>query len=178
MVGAKNVVQMVTDNAANYKAAGKMLTTRYRHMVWSPCAAHCLNLILKDVSELDNVKHIITLASRVTVFIYNHKWPLSCIEARYFVMMPGGIYRDGEGEFSRISAVKGRSQHCPDEWWRLFARKYPKIQEFAIKILSQTASSSGCERNWSVFERIHTKRRNRLEHKRLNDRVYVHYKRI
>ncbi|GKC15061.1 hypothetical protein Tco_1011843 [Tanacetum coccineum] len=165
MVGAKNVVQMVTDNAANYKAAGKMLTTRYRYMVWSPCAAHCLNLILKDVSELDNVKHIITLASRVTVFIYNHKWPLSWLRKRhgwteiirpattrfgvhlnmiekYF---PGdecievtkllGIYRDGEGEFSRISTVKGRSQHRPDEWWRLFAGKYPKIQEFAIKIL-------------------------------------------
>uniref|UniRef100_A0A0D2ZZ75 HAT C-terminal dimerisation domain-containing protein n=3 Tax=Brassica TaxID=3705 RepID=A0A0D2ZZ75_BRAOL len=45
----------------------------------------------------------------------------------------------------------------------------------AIRILSQTASSSGCERNWSVFERIHTKKRNKLEHQRLNDLVYVHY---
>ena len=32
--------------------------------------------------ELDNVKHIITLASRVTVFIYNHKWPLSWLRKR------------------------------------------------------------------------------------------------
>ena len=73
---------MVTDNVANYKPAGKMLTNRYRYMVWSPCATHCLNLILKDVSELDNVKHIIKLASRVTVFIYNHKWPLSWLRKR------------------------------------------------------------------------------------------------
>ncbi|CAN1130585.1 hypothetical protein LINPERPRIM_LOCUS13314, partial [Linum perenne] len=51
----------------------------------------------------------------------------------------------------------------------------PLIQNLAIKLLSQTASSSGCERNWSVFERIHTKRRNRLEHKRLSDLVFVHY---
>ncbi|XP_019429281.1 PREDICTED: uncharacterized protein LOC109336907 [Lupinus angustifolius] len=43
------------------------------------------------------------------------------------------------------------------------------------KILSQTTSSSGCERNWSVFERIHTTKRNKLERKRLNDLVYVHY---
>nr|GEY70192.1 hypothetical protein [Tanacetum cinerariifolium] len=82
IVGAKNVVQMVTDNAANYKAAGKMLTNRYRHMVWFPCAAHYLNLVLKDISKLDNVKDIITLASRVTIFIYNHKWPLSWLRKR------------------------------------------------------------------------------------------------
>ncbi|CAN1836109.1 hypothetical protein LINPERHAP1_LOCUS34645 [Linum perenne] len=51
----------------------------------------------------------------------------------------------------------------------------PLLHNIAIKLLSQTASSSGCERNWSVFERIHTKRRNRLEHKRLSDLVFVHY---
>ncbi|CAL0322859.1 unnamed protein product [Lupinus luteus] len=48
------------------------------------------------------------------------------------------------------------------------------VSQLAIKILSQTTSSSGCERNWSVFERIHTTKRNKLEHKRLNDLVYVH----
>ena len=42
-------------------------------------------------------------------------------------------------------------------------------------MLSQTCSASGCERNWSVFERIHTKKRNRLEQKRLNDLVFVQY---
>ena len=41
--------------------------------------------------------------------------------------------------------------------------------------MSQPCSASGCERNWSVFERIHTKKRNRLEHKWLNDMVYVQY---
>jgi len=49
------------------------------------------------------------------------------------------------------------------------------LQRFAIRILSQTCSASGCERNWSVFERIHTHKRNRLEQKRLNDLVFVQY---
>nr|GEY04906.1 hypothetical protein [Tanacetum cinerariifolium] len=80
-----------------------------------------------------------------------------------------------KGNFGRISAVQGRTKHCPDEWWRMFGGDCPILQNFAIRILSQTASSSDCERNWSVFERIHTKRRNRLEHQRLNDLVYVHY---
>ena len=41
--------------------------------------------------------------------------------------------------------------------------------------MSQTCSASGCEHNWSVFERIHTHKRNRLEQKRLNDLVFVQY---
>ncbi|KAL6494206.1 hypothetical protein OROGR_031006 [Orobanche gracilis] len=44
-----------------------------------------------------------------------------------------------------------------------------------MRILSQTSSSSGCECNWSVFDRIHTKKRNKLEHQSLNDLVFVHY---
>ncbi|CAL5349728.1 unnamed protein product [Camellia sinensis] len=51
------------------------------------------------------------------------------------------------------------------------------MQTFVIKILSLTCSSSGCERNWSVFEHIHTKKRNRLAQKRLNDLVFVKYNR-
>jgi hypothetical protein len=42
-------------------------------------------------------------------------------------------------------------------------------------VLSQTCSASRCERNWSIFERIHTKKRNHLEQKRLNDLVFVQY---
>lgn len=62
-----------------------------------------------------------------------------------------------------------------DEWWRLFGSSAPNLQKLAIKVLSQTSSSSWCERNWNVFDRIHTKKRNRLEHQRLNDLVFVHY---
>ncbi|KAK8938450.1 hypothetical protein KSP39_PZI011345 [Platanthera zijinensis] len=58
------------------------------------------------------------------------------------------------------------------EYLVLVLHNYKKL---AIRILSQTSSSSGCERNWSVFEQIHTTRRNHLEHQRLNDLVYVCY---
>ncbi|KAF1858724.1 hypothetical protein Lal_00044757 [Lupinus albus] len=50
----------------------------------------------------------------------------------------------------------------------------PMVSQLAIQILSQT-TSYGHERNSSVFERIHTTKRNKLEDKRLNDLVYVHY---
>ncbi|XP_073019394.1 uncharacterized protein [Primulina eburnea] len=34
-----------------------------------------------------------------------------------------------------------------------------------------------CERNWSVFEHLHSKKRNRLEQKHLNDLVFIKYNR-
>jgi hypothetical protein len=50
-----------------------------------------------------------------------------------------------------------------DVWWRNYGARAPNLQKFAIRILSQTCTSSGCERNWSVFEKIHSKKRTRLE---------------
>lgn len=51
----------------------------------------------------------------------------------------------------------------------------PILQKYALRIVSQCVSSSGCERNWSTFALIHTKLRNRLGYEKLNDLVYVNY---
>ncbi|XP_010266340.1 PREDICTED: uncharacterized protein LOC104603870 [Nelumbo nucifera] len=60
------------------------------------------------------------------------------------------------------------------QWWLRFGCDTPNLKRIVVRILSQTCSSSICERNWSVFECIHMKIRNRLEHQKLNDLVYVH----
>ncbi|XP_030958518.1 uncharacterized protein LOC115980411 [Quercus lobata] len=317
-VGPTNIVHLVTDNAANYVAAGRILCGKYRNISWSPCAAHCLNLIFKEIGKMDHVAKLAKRASKITVFIYNHvalqawlrtrknwteivrlgptrfattfialgslkehKHDLQAlvtskfyVESRYakdkkakavvkiildnqfwndchvivHIMSPlirllrivdfdekpamgyvyDGMYRviDGikknfkdkkrlwepyvniikdrwDNQFYRdIHTVAYRlnpafqydtstlnkrletqsavtdvieSKVSVDEWWKLFGSCAPTLQKFAIRILSQTAASSGCERNWSAFEQIHTKRRNRLEHQRLNDLVFVHY---
>lgn len=44
-----------------------------------------------------------------------------------------------------------------------------------MRILSLTSSSSVCERNWSTFENIHTKKRNRLTTERLNSLVFIQF---
>ncbi|KAL9677447.1 hypothetical protein QQ045_005678 [Rhodiola kirilowii] len=48
VVGPSNLLQVVTDNAANCKAAGKEIKKVYKHIFWSPCVVHTLNLIFKD----------------------------------------------------------------------------------------------------------------------------------
>jgi hypothetical protein len=62
-IGVHNVVQIITDNAANYVAAGRFLMERNRSLFWTPCAAHCIDLMLEDMGK--------------TSFIYNHIWVLS-----------------------------------------------------------------------------------------------------
>ncbi|KZV50712.1 hypothetical protein F511_19624 [Dorcoceras hygrometricum] len=347
-VGSKNVIHLVTDNGANYKAAGVLLQDKYPSIKWSPCAAHCLNLILGDIGKMDIVCNLAKGAASITKFVYNHAFLLAWLrkregwteivhpgptrfattfialksilehqhdlqafftsktfkDSRYskdkkasgvvavvldsrfwsdckvvvgvcgplirmlhrrpsigyvydgmyrarraiknifknkkklykpitsifkarwdkqlrrdihasaYLLNPAflydkfnmctkkeimdsfvemvttlisdraiqrkcidevAIYQDRLGSFARQLAFDSSKSMQPDEWWRVFGCSAPNIQSLAIKILSQTSSSSGCERNWSVFERIHTKKRNRLEHQRLNDLVFVHY---
>lgn len=51
----------------------------------------------------------------------------------------------------------------------------PTLQKYALRIVSQCVSSSGCERNWSTFALVHTKIRNKLGYDKLHKLVYVHY---
>ncbi|XP_039035558.1 uncharacterized protein LOC120172051 [Hibiscus syriacus] len=340
VVGAEHVIHIVTDNAANYVVAGKLIQEKYDTIFWSPCAAHCLNLLLKDFASMPHVADLASKASKIIIFVYNHmvflswmrkregwkeivrpgvtrfdttfitlknsfdhkhdlqalvvdkhftshklsktttgkivsdivldqkfwndclsiaklvapiirllrivdgdekpslgyvyegmqraknaikemfrnrralykpytdiikaRWDkylklnlhaaayflnhaffydekfcsknrvmsaaISLLEKRAFCndltkgISEMNMYRELQGSFGRESALTA-----------LFGGSAPILQKLAIRLLSQTSSSSGCERNWSVFERIHTKRRNRLEHQRLNDLVYVTY---
>ncbi|CAN0919422.1 hypothetical protein LINGRAHAP2_LOCUS31448 [Linum grandiflorum] len=71
-VGPENVVQVVTDNAANYAAAGTLIHLHYRHIFWTPCVAHTINLVMKDICSLPDVCRLAKNASKITVFVYNH----------------------------------------------------------------------------------------------------------
>ncbi|XP_054788931.1 uncharacterized protein LOC129294532 [Prosopis cineraria] len=81
-VGPKNVVHVVIDNAANYIACGKLIKEKYKSIYWSPCAAHCLNLTLKDIASMSHVSQLTTKASKITVFVYNHMVFLSWLRKR------------------------------------------------------------------------------------------------
>ena len=75
-VGEKNVVQIVTDNGSAFVKAGKKLMKKYS-LFWTPCAAHCIDLIFEDIGKKDIVASVIHDARAVTNFIYNHGWLLS-----------------------------------------------------------------------------------------------------
>ncbi|KAK4707198.1 hypothetical protein R3W88_033250 [Solanum pinnatisectum] len=67
------------------------------------------------------------------------------------------VYMKADGLLGIESAIRARTLRSP--------------------VQSLTCSASGCERNWSVYEHIYSKKRNRLEWKRLNDLVFIKYNR-
>ncbi|XP_057991918.1 uncharacterized protein LOC131173766 [Hevea brasiliensis] len=86
-------------------------------------------------------------------------------------------YKVAAGTFGFPSAIRGRTTKSPAAWWKTYGSSTPNLQKFAVKVLSLTCSASGCERNWSVFEHLHSKKRNRLFQERLDNLVYVKYNR-
>nr|KYP34542.1 hypothetical protein KK1_044500 [Cajanus cajan] len=85
------------------------------------------------------------------------------------------IYKRAGGRFDIPAAVRARVKMAPAEWWKMYGGHTPHLQIVAIKVLSLTCSSSGCERNWSTFEHIHSKKRSKLEHQKLQDLVFIKY---
>ncbi|KAL6563638.1 hypothetical protein OROGR_002597 [Orobanche gracilis] len=280
-IGEKNVVQLVTDNGANYKAAAELLETRIHTLFWTPCAAHCIDLMLEDIGKLTGFKRTINQARRCTTFIYRHgrvldalrektngrdivrpgatrpalaeiasamdfaknkvkasfekkqallnkvlriindRWENQMGKPLYgaaLFLNPGGYfdllennpsyasrlredfndvlekmitdritrdkisnyaddYKNSREGFAREMALEHRKLKSPLDWWDAYGGRALELQSFAKRIVGLCCSSSGCERNWSTFEFIHTKKRNRLEHQRLNDLVYIQYNR-
>ncbi|CAL8115611.1 unnamed protein product [Prunus armeniaca] len=351
-VGEEHVIQVITDNASNYKNAGVKLMEKRKKLWWTPCAAHCIDLMLEDISKMKVFEDTIRLAKQVVKFIYGHTWVLALmrsftknkeiirpaitrfatsyltlqsiykqkqlLQAMFssrewhngpFVQHNEGIrahstilydvnfwsrvafciksviplvsvlrevdseerpamgfiyelmdvakekiafncgkverkykpiwrkiderwgpqlhqplhaagyylnpqlryeetfsnadevrkgledcmtrmlsfedrmttdiqldlYDEAKGEFGSCLAVNSRKLRTPANWWKRFGRDTPELTKFAIRVLSLTCSASGCERNWSTFEQIHTKKRNRFEHQKLNALVYVKY---
>ncbi|XP_059669038.1 uncharacterized protein LOC132314159 [Cornus florida] len=71
-IGVTNVVQVVTDSASSNVVAGRMLEGRHRHWYWSPCAAHCVDLMLEDIAKILNIMMTIKRAIMLNGYIYNH----------------------------------------------------------------------------------------------------------
>ncbi|XP_025799091.1 uncharacterized protein LOC112878993 isoform X2 [Panicum hallii] len=63
-------------------------------------------------------------------------------------------FRDKQGHLGKPVAKAGCMEYdfSPANWWGSYGTQVPTLQRMAIRILSLTSSSSGCERKWSCFE--------------------------
>ena len=73
----KNVVQAITDNASNYVNDRMRLMEKRRRLWWTPCAAHCIDLMLEDIGKVNVHDTTLARARQVVKFIYGHTWVLS-----------------------------------------------------------------------------------------------------
>ncbi|XP_028122853.1 adenylate kinase isoenzyme 6 homolog HBR1-like [Camellia sinensis] len=84
-------------------------------------------------------------------------------------------FKKAEGMFGMSMAILTRDKKQPALWWKSYEEECKELQKQAIRVLSLTCSATGCERNWSTFDHVHSKKRNRLEQQRLNALVFVKY---
>ena len=64
------------------------------------------------------------------------------------------IFSEAKGLFGIAAAKKARDKKTSARWWASYGDECPELQNLAIRVLSLTCSSSGCERNWSAFEMV------------------------
>ncbi|RDY06911.1 hypothetical protein CR513_09044, partial [Mucuna pruriens] len=76
------------------------------------------------------------------------------------------IYKRAGGMFGFPTAMRKRTTMAPTKWWKMYGAHTPHMQNIAIKILSSTCNSWGCEC------------KSKLEHQRLQDLVYVKYNQV
>ncbi|KAL8529987.1 hypothetical protein ACS0TY_007166 [Phlomoides rotata] len=69
-IGGENVVQVISDNASNMVLAGTLLEQRWPCLYWTPCAAHCIDLMLEDIGKLPRMKNTLKQAMSVTAYVY------------------------------------------------------------------------------------------------------------
>ena len=89
-VGPKHVVQVVMDNAANCKNAGKLIQKSFPHIYANGCNTHSLNLVLKDwysSEETTWFAKTIDVARQVVKFILKRQRVLDIFRIRMSVML-------------------------------------------------------------------------------------------
>ena len=63
-------------------------------------------------------------------------------------------FKSKSGFLGSEIAQRALKTKTPAQWWEQYGDALPELQRFAVRVLGLTCSSSGCERNWSAFERV------------------------
>ena len=90
------------------------------------------------------------------------------IQSQVKAIQQHATYRAVHGLFSRPMAEAAANEMPAFRWWLSFGAHVPELQKVAVRVLAQVSSASASERNWSTFDFIHTKKRNRLHCKRVS----------
>ena len=58
--------KVVEEVGASFKATSMLLIEKRKHLFWSPCAAHCIDLMLEDIASMKQIKEILDQAKMIT----------------------------------------------------------------------------------------------------------------
>ncbi|XP_060170974.1 uncharacterized protein LOC132601945 [Lycium barbarum] len=121
-IGPENVVQVITDNATENVKAGAMLKGVFPNIYWTPCAAHCINLMFGDIFKERPFRGVFTKAVRAHSYIVQR--PLLLNMMRRFTKQKN-LVKPGKTRFAtafltlhrmHIQKANLRSLFISDEW--------------------------------------------------------------
>ena len=76
------------------------------------------------------------------------------IQAQSVLAVQMDQFAHKRGHFAKPLAYATVNVKSPTDWWDFFGDETPELKRFALRVLSLTCSSSGCERNSSAFEMV------------------------
>ena len=156
-VGRQNVVQIITDNAANCKGAGLLIEAENDHIFWTPCVVHTLNLAMKNIcepklprtptdedmhvwSQLEFINNVKVEATMIKNFIMNHGMRLSMFnEFSHLKLLSISETRFASVVcmLKRFVEVKAALQHMViSDKWSIYKEDASTAQHVKEKILS------------------------------------------
>ncbi|XP_073131118.1 uncharacterized protein [Henckelia pumila] len=136
-IGPKNVVQVVMDNASANVSAGKHLMSRFPHIFWTPCAAHCLDLMLEDLFKIPVLKKVYEKGMMVNDYIYNRPQVLSMM--REFTCQREMV-RAGKTRFATAFLTLKRFQKQKVNLRKMFTSEKWNTSRFAKEAEGKRAS--------------------------------------
>ncbi|CAI5950835.1 unnamed protein product [Closterium sp. NIES-65] len=148
------------------------------------CPLHAVGLILNPANQLEEIflrdvectKVMREWLAGSKVFVDNiwkgKKGPHKSLQEGMLA------YINATGSFGSEEARLGREELQDGKgdvlaWWQYHGWEYADLAGLARRALSQPVSAAPCERNWSVWDGVHTTRRNRLGSEKVRDLVYV-----
>ncbi|XP_050378351.1 uncharacterized protein LOC126795582 [Argentina anserina] len=141
-VGPQNVVQVLTDNATNNMAAATLLKKKRKHIFWTSCATHTVNLMLQGIGNLPRFKIVIEKAKSFTIFVYAYHKTLNLMRkhTKKCDIVRAGVTRFATSFLTLQSLMEKKSElRCMvacDEWTNMKHFKSPKGKLTYSTILS------------------------------------------
>ncbi|CAI7934514.1 unnamed protein product [Closterium sp. NIES-54] len=133
MVGTENLVGLLMDGASANVNAASIITLDYPKVQWICCAAHSLNLMMKDIGQLDWAKDTIDHAQQLISTLKNAHWITGVLrkEKALQILTPAGT-RFGTNYIAleRLQEVrKTLDKLVLSEDWEEYVKGKPKMKD-------------------------------------------------
>ncbi|GJP48483.1 hypothetical protein CLOM_g7771 [Closterium sp. NIES-68] len=171
-------------SAGDKKGVNEIVKRRWDESM--ACPLHVVGRILNPVNQEERIFGPDTECTNVfKAFIARHYGGVMIpqrdgLPKRATLLLQEGLaaFLKLRGSFGTAEAISDRKlvkegSYSMEAWWEWHGTDHPLLMALACRVLTQPVSASSCERNWAVWDTVHTARRNRLGSEKCKDLVYV-----